>query len=146
MNTRSIFKSAMLGLAVAVLLLADVSPQAPFVLTLTREAAAIIGMPFTPFSYAGVARRTTRRFVAFDAAATSAAVATTQAATAQQQAAVAQQQARAAGAPAIGAIVNALPAGCVSAPQGGIEYYHCGNAYYRTAFQGSNLVYVVAQP
>jgi len=34
----------------------------------------------------------------------------------------------------------------VTAPQGGIEYYRCGSVYYRSAFQGSNLVYVVAQP
>jgi hypothetical protein len=33
------------------------------------EAHAIIGRPLTPFSYAGVARRTTRRAVAFGAAA-----------------------------------------------------------------------------
>jgi hypothetical protein len=33
------------------------------------EAHAIIGRPLTPFSYAGVARRTTRRAVMFGAAA-----------------------------------------------------------------------------
>jgi hypothetical protein len=27
----------------------------------TREAGAVVGMPLTPMSYAGVARRTTRR-------------------------------------------------------------------------------------
>jgi len=167
MKPRTLFKATTLALVLPVLMLADLAPQAPLGLSLTRDAAAIIGRPFTPMSYAGVARRTTRRFVAFDAAATTAAVATTstavaqqqavtaqqqaataqqQAATAQQQAAVAQQQARTSGAPPIGAIVHSLPAGCVSAPQGGIEYYRCGNVFYRTAFQGANLVYVVAQP
>lgn len=158
MKPRILLKTTALALALPVLMLADLAPQAPLGLSLTRDAAAIIGRPFTPFSYAGVARRTTRRFVAFDAAATTAAVTTTavaqqqaataqqQAATAQQQAAVAQQQARTAGAPPIGAIVHALPGGCVTAPQGGIEYYRCGSVYYRSAFQGSNLVYVVAQP
>lgn len=34
-----------------------------------REAHAIIGRPLTPFSYAGVARRTTRRAVVYGAAA-----------------------------------------------------------------------------
>jgi hypothetical protein len=33
-----------------------------------RSAHAIIGMPLTPMSYAGVARRTTRRAVAYGAA------------------------------------------------------------------------------
>jgi len=161
MKPRTLLKTTALALALPVLMLTDLAPQAPLGLSLMRDAAAIIGRPFTPMSYAGVARRTTRRFVAFDAAATTAAVTTTavaqqQAATAQQQAAtaqpaqqqaaVAQPQARTAGAPPIGAIVHALPGGCVTAPQGGIEYYRCGSVYYRSAFQGSNLVYVVAQP
>jgi restriction endonuclease Mrr len=142
-------------------------------LGLVRPAAAIIGMPFTPMSYAGVARRTTRRVVAVEATAATAAVATTaavtsqeaamaqqqaatarqqqqvaqqQAATAKQQAAVAQQQAQAAGAPALGTVVGALPAGCAGEAKGGVEYYKCGNVYYRAAFQGNNLVYVVQQP
>jgi hypothetical protein len=64
-----------------------------------------------------------------------------------QQAAVAQQQAQAAGSPAIGTVVPALPAGCAAAPKGGVEYFRCGNVYYRSAFQGNNLVYaVVPQP
>ena len=69
-----------------------------------------------------------------------------QAATAQQQAATAQQQAaaaRPAGAPAVGTVVNALPAGCKPETRGGVEYQNCGGVYYRAAFQGNNLVYVV---
>jgi hypothetical protein len=42
--------------------------------------------------------------------------------------------------------VSALPAGCVSAPKGGVEYQNCGGVYYRAAFQGNNLVYVVEAP
>ena len=34
----------------------------------TRDACAIVGWPLTPMSYAGVARRTTRRTVAATAA------------------------------------------------------------------------------
>jgi hypothetical protein len=41
------------------------------------------------------------------------------------------------------AYFSALPAGCVSAPQGGVDYQNCGGVYYRAAFQGNNLVYVV---
>jgi len=35
---------------------------------LVREAQAVVGRPMTPVSYAGVARRTTRRTVAVSAA------------------------------------------------------------------------------
>jgi hypothetical protein len=34
----------------------------------------------------------------------------------------------------------------VSAPKGGVEYQNCGGVYYRAAFQGNNLVYVVEAP
>jgi hypothetical protein len=70
----------------------------------------------------------------------------------QQQAAAAQKppaQAAtpaAAGTPAVGSIVNTLPAGCKQEAKGGVEYQRCGNVYYRAAFQGNSLVYVVQQP
>jgi len=84
--------------------------------------------------------------------ASQASAAQAQAAQAQAQAAQAQAQAaqaaaaRPAGAPAVGSVVSTLPAGCVSASTGGIEYQNCGGVYYRAAFQGSNLVYVVQEP
>jgi ParB-like chromosome segregation protein Spo0J len=142
-----------LGVAIALplLYLADVSPDAGAGLTLGREARAVVGAPLTPVSVAGVARRSTARGAA--AASTSAtaqqqaATAQQQAATAQQQAATAQQQqaaaARPAGAPPAGAVVNALPAGCKPETKSGVEYQNCGGVYYRSAFQGNNLVYVV---
>jgi hypothetical protein len=170
-------KTLLLGLSVPLLTLVDYSPEAPCRLELAREAAAIVGVPFSPVSVAGVARRTTYRAVAATSASAAAAssqqqaaakqqaataqqqqaVAQQQAATAQQQQAIAQQQAaaaqqlaqsapRPAGAPAIGSVVHSLPEGCVSAPKGGVEYYQCGGVYYRAAFQGNNLVYVVQQP
>jgi hypothetical protein len=133
--------------------------------TLLPQAQAIIGAPFTPMSYAGVARRTTRRVVAVEASAATAtsAAAQQQAATAQQQAATAQQQAataqqqqavaqqqaaaqRPAGAPAVGTVVTALPAGCTQVTKSGVAYQSCAGVFYRAAFQGNNLVYVVAQP
>ena len=148
-------KYLVLGAALPLMLFGDLSSTSPLGLSLSGEAHAIIGRPLTPFSYAGVARRTTARFVAADATAvTATAVAATEAqqqAIAQQQATVAAQQqaqfaAQPAGAPAIGTIVSSLPAGCVSAPKGGVEYFNCSGVYYRTAFQGNNLVYVVQQP
>jgi hypothetical protein len=48
----------MLGLAVALLL-----GVAPIVPPVQQEVQGIIGRPLTPLSYAGVARRTTRRAV-----------------------------------------------------------------------------------
>jgi len=127
-----------------------------------REAEAIVGAPLTPVSAAGVARRTTRRVVATEAAAGSqqqaataqqqAAVAQQQQATAQQQAAVAkeqqttaQQQARPAGAPPIGTVAQALPSGCASVVVNSVSYSDCGGVFYKPAMQGNNLVYVVVE-
>jgi len=145
-------KALALTMALPLLYLAGVAPDAPAGLTLLQESQAVVGAPLTPVSAAGVARRTTRRVVVAETSATQAAAASTaatqqqQAATAQQQAATAQQQAAASrppGAPASGAVVTALPAGCKPEVRDGVEYQNCGGVYYRAAFQGSNLVYVV---
>jgi len=146
-------------MALPLLYLAGIAPDAPAGWTLLQEAHAVVGAPLTPVSAAGVARRTTRRAVVATsttqaAAADTAAVQQQQAATAQQQAATAQQQAATAqqqaavaarppGAPAAGAVVTALPAGCKPETSNGVEYQNCGGVYYRAAFQGNNLVYVV---
>jgi hypothetical protein len=147
-------------MALPLLYLAGVAPDAPVGLTLLQEAQAVVGAPLTPVSAAGVARRTTRRAVVATTSTTQAAAADTaavqqqqaataqqHAATAQQQAATAQQQAAVAarppGAPAAGAVVTALPAGCKPETSNGVEYQNCGGVYYRAAFQGNNLVYVV---
>ena len=149
-----------LTMALPLLYLAGVAPDAPAGLALLQEAQAVVGAPLTPVSVAGVARRTTRRVVVAESSASQAAAASTtatqqqQAATAQQQAATAQQQAATAqqqqtaasrppGAPAVGAVVTALPAGCKPETRDGVEYQNCGGVYYRAAFQGNNLVYVV---
>jgi Mg-chelatase subunit ChlI len=63
-----------------------------------------------------------------------------------QQAASAQAAAQAAGVLPIGTVVTTLPAGCSPVTSGGVEYQQCGGNYYRAAFQGSQLVYVTAQP
>ncbi len=140
-------RHALLAFGAVLFATADFAPQAPPGLTFVREAAAIVGAPLTPMSYAGVARRTTRRVVYAETATVTTAAATSAAAIASaQQAAAAQQQAQVAGSPAIGTVVPALPAGCMAAPVGGVQYYKCGGVYYRAAFQGNNLVYVIAQP
>ena len=159
-------KAFVVTIALPLLYLAGVSPDAPASLTLVPEARAVVGAPLTPVSAAGVARRTTRRVVVAESSATQTSAATTataqqQAATAQQQSATAQQQSATAqqqsataqqqqaaasrppGAPAVGAVVSALPAGCKPETRNGVEFQNCGGVYYRAAFQGNNLVYVV---
>ena len=147
-RTRTL-KALVVAAALPLLYLADASPDAAQGLTLLREARAVVGAPATPMSVAGVARRTTARAAVASTSATAQqqqATAQQQQATAQQQAATAQQQAaaaRPAGAPPAGAVVNALPAGCKAETRNGVEYQNCGGVYYRAAFQGNSLVYVV---
>jgi hypothetical protein len=140
-----VFKTMVFALFLMFLLSIDFTAQTSQKVTLVKEAQAIIGMPFTPVSAAGVARRTTRRVVA-----TEAAVATTTAATATAAAAASAPKPAApppAAAPAvsavpIGTVVQALPAGCSSVAVGGVNYSDCGGVFYKAAFQGNSLVYV----
>ena len=156
MKQSKTLKALVVAAALPLLYLADASPDAAQGLTLLREARAVVGAPATPMSVAGVARRTTARAAVASTSATAQQQAATaqqqqataqqQQATAQQQAATAQQQAvaaRPAGAPPAGAVVNALPAGCKAETRNGVEYQNCGGVYYRAAFQGNSLVYVV---
>jgi hypothetical protein len=138
-------KPLALGAALVVLLTSDFAPEVPFGLRLVRDANAIVGAPLTPMSYAGVARRTTRRVVAVEAsAATAAAASATAAAAAQPKP---PPPAAPAGPVPIGTVVPSLPPGCVATAIGGVEYYNCApGVYYRAAFQGNNLVYVSAKP
>jgi hypothetical protein len=134
-----------LGLFLGVDLVGNLPPKAVFV----KDAQAIIGLPFTPLSFAGVARRTTRRmwFAGATVASTSAAAAAAAAAAAPPPTTVVVTHAppsspSVSGVP-IGTVVQALPAGCTRVVAGGVSYSDCGGAFYRAAFQGNNLVYVV---
>ena len=148
---KRVLKSLALATSLVALLAVDFASDAPLRLQLARDAAAIVGAPLTPMSYAGVARRTTRRVVAVEATAATAATATAAAAAAQPKppppAAPQPAAAPPAGPVPIGAVVQALPPGCVATPIGGVEYYNCApGVYYRAVFQGNNLVYVSAKP
>jgi len=118
-------------------------------MTFGRDAEAIIGRPFTPVSYAGVARRTTRRVVYADTAvvASTAAAATASAAAYKPPPPPPPQQPspQASGGVPVGTVVQSLPGGCKSVTVGNTEYQDCGGSFYKTAFQGNNLVYVVVQ-
>jgi hypothetical protein len=128
---------------------------------LVPEAQAFFGRGAAFIVGASVGAASASAHASASASQQQAAVAQQQAAVAQQQAAVAQQQAAvekqkaqaaqhqaaASGKPLpLGTVVSALPPGCVSTPVDGVEYYYCGGNFYRTMFQGHNLVYVTAKP
>ena len=144
--------------------IANFQPDSPLRLGFVGEAEAIIGMPWTPLSVAGVARRSMYRqavvasevnaaaaaanmaaanAAAEQAAAANAAAAQVAAANAEAAAAAAQ---RAAAALPIGATVPYLPPGCGSMVIGGVDYFNCGGVYYRAGFQGKSVVYIVSVP
>ncbi len=151
---KTILKFSATFLVLVLMLMADI-PLLP--VELVPEAQAIFG----------VRRRVARRtaVVAYSAGAASAsataaaskqqqnataqeqtAVAQQQAATAQQQAAVAQQQAagsQAASGVPIGTVVEALPGGCKAVTVSNSQYHDCGGSFYKAAFQGNKLIYVV---
>jgi hypothetical protein len=84
-----------------------------------NDAEAVIGRPLTPMSYAGVARRTTRRAAyagaygyGYGYSYAPPVVSTT-------------------------AVVTTLPAGCVR----GTTYYDCGGAHYAPHYHGGTVVY-----
>jgi len=126
----------------------------------------IIGLPFTPLSFAGVARRTAYRTAVYGSALAAApyyhpyysppaAFSVAPVATvpppvtyhytvpAPVTPVTATEAAKSP--PPIGAVVSALPSGCVSSPKNGIEYYDCAGVYYRAAVQGDNIRYMVVQ-
>src|SRR5262245_42362571 len=83
------------------------------------DAQAVVGRPLTPVSYAGVARRTSRRTVRRTAYATGA----------YGYGGYGYGGAYAAGV-ATGAIMT-LPAGCARVMVGGYTQYSCAGTYYR---------------
>lgn len=89
------------------------------------NAWAVVGRPLTPVSYAGVARRTSRR-------------------TTRRMVYGSGAYGSAAYYPA--GAVTVLPAGCGQAAMGGTLYYRCGAGYYRPYYDGPNLVYVPTAP
>ena len=42
--------------------------------------------------------------------------------------------------------MTSLPQGCSQLTMNDTSYYNCGGTYFRTAFEGNTLVYVVSQP
>jgi hypothetical protein len=101
-----------------------------------NDAGAIIGRPLTPLSFAGVARRTTRRAVYAGA-----------------YSGYGYRYGYGYGysygygypgyaAPAYAAgSVTTLPTGCVSTVVGDVAVQQCGSVYYRPYYEGTTVVY-----
>jgi hypothetical protein len=157
-----------LSASLVLMSVADFRPESPLRVGLVKNAEAIIGMPWTPMSFAGVARRSMYREAAYGAVAANAAAmnvaaanaayanaaaaqaaaanaAAAQAAAANAAAAAAAAHAAASALP-IGTIVPSLPPGCTSTVIGGVNYFNCNGVYYRAGFQGNNIVYIVSAP
>lgn len=135
----------------------DLVPGSLFHTGFITDAKAVIGRPLTPMSYAGVARRSVYggagympaaaiATTAVVAGAASAEIASQNAQIQAQQEVIATQQAAMSSALPVGATVTQLPAGCTSTTINNVAYSACGGVYYRAAFQGNNLVYVVQTP
>ena len=141
---KTIFKIAVLAIALLFMLVADVpllfeQDVPPLFEQLVPEAHAVMG----------VRRRTRRRtaVVVGSAASVQTAAAQQEAAADQQEAAAAQQQAAAQTAQTVpvGTVVQSLPGACTSVVVNGVSYSDCGGVFYKAAFQGNNLVYVVVE-
>ena len=122
------------SMALAILVLGDVDMTASLPLPMIKQAQAVVGAPATPVSVAGVARRT--------------AVRTTVAVSSAAAASAAAKPPPPPGAPPLplGTVVSALPAGCASVQLHGNNYFNCQGMYFRPAYQGQDVVYIVEKP
>ncbi len=139
---KTILKISAIAITLILMLIADIPmmliDSMPILsVELTSEAHAVLGV-----------RRRTRRRTAVVVGSTTAAATASAEASQQQAAAAPQQQAVAPAAPSasgvpVGTVASALPAGCIAVTVSNIAYQDCGGSFYKTAFQGNNLVYVV---
>lgn len=144
MKTKTVMKIAATTIALVLMLIADISLLS---FEIVPDAHAIFGVRRRTAVVAySVGKASAANASAAAASQQQAAVAQQQAATAQQQAAVAQQQAAtshaASGVP-IGTVVNTLPEGCKAVTVSNNQYQDCGGSFYKAAFQGNKLIYVV---
>ena len=170
---KNLTKILILGSCIVLMLLLDLSflrlvDEAEAILGVrrrtARRTAVVVGGTTAAVAYAGTSSAQLQAAYSQQQAASAQAeaeAAPAEAAAAQQEAAAARAEAEvykqqaaaaqaapapAAGALPLGTVVTALPAGCTPVTSGGVEYQSCGANYYRAAFQGSQLVYVTAQP
>ena len=110
-----IFTAITLSACLVLLLAADFLPKSSWRMSFVGDAEAIIGMPFTPLSYAGVARRTMYRHAVYTATAVNVAAANAAAANAAAANAAAAQAAAANAAAAQASAANAAAAQAAAA-------------------------------
>lgn len=136
-------KTWFLGAGFVVLMCAGDASDSPLGIAGFSEARAIIGVA----PGGSVARRRAVAGTAVVASTTANASAAAAAnASAAAAAAAPPPPAAPAGPPPVGTTVTMLPPGCTATKLNGVDYQRCGSTYYTAALQGSNLVYVVAQP
>ncbi len=135
-------KPILLAITALGLFCADYGPTNIFGFKPISQAEAIIGRPLTPLSYAGVARRTAWRGGAAWAYGAAPIVVGAATAVAANDIVVANSQPLL----EVGTVVATLPDDCYSTLVNNINYQKCGGVYYRPAYQGNNLVYVVSAP
>lgn len=141
---KTILKFGIMAFAATLMFIVDMPLPPP-------PSSLDIQMMSDSHAVAGRARRTRRRGVAVGYAAGKSSAEQQQTTTEPQQTATAQQQSATAPPPEygplpLGTVVPQLPAGCTALEAGDVQYYHCGENYFRAAFQGNNLVYVTAKP
>ena len=137
-------KTMMLGAVAcaALVVLGELTGSGPLLLG-GRSAEAVVGRPLTPISYAGVARRTTRRAVYAHAVVAPVVVAPVVVAHPVVVAPVVV--APVVVAPVVVArpvVIMTLPANCVQVINGAVVQYQCGSSWYVPQYSGPNLVYV----
>jgi hypothetical protein len=134
---KTLIKTVILGICLGLLTIIVAIPSG------SPLSLKLVSLQLVPEAHAilGVRRRSMRRGVIIGSS-----MAATSAAAAPAPAPAPAPVSQPVGAPPIGSIIAALPAGCVTSPIGGVEYYNCNGVFYRSAFQGNNLVYVVSQP
>jgi hypothetical protein len=140
---KTILKISVVAIALVLMLIADVPLllERAIPLVLEREVQ-LLSVPLVPEADAvmGVRRRTRRRTAVVVGSSVHAADAA--------QTAAAQQQTAAATAVSVvpvGTVVQALPQGCQAVAVGGVNYSDCSGVFYKAAYQGNNLVYVVVE-
>ena len=144
-------KTLTLSMLAGVLFTLDINVSSPF----THQ----VGIGLVPEAHAilGVRRRAVRRGVVIGSsiAATNTAAATSASYTTNTNQPVSAPPAPSAPEPAatmpskplpLGTVVSSLPGNCSSTPVDGVNYYYCGGNFYRTMFQGNQVVYVTAKP
>ena len=142
---KTIVKIATISIVLAVMFIADI-PLLP--VNLVPEAHAILGVRRRTAVVAYSAGAASASAAAASSQQQAAAAAQQQAAAAEQEAATAQQQAAAAKASSgvpVGTVVQSLPSGCTAVTVSGVQYQDCSGSFYKAAFQGNNLVYVVVE-